>query len=140
MVLGLSLGLSKQWVEGCKIDEATPILIRDFRDVLMSYLENASQVRYQNWNEIKKNSCCYIISSSWVRILHPFFHHINTLQYCQFNGCQVLISVFRVCEKTLGDNIENLNTWGRFKTKFCVFWNKKSELPHVITAITGILL
>ena len=36
-----------------KIEEATAILISIFRDVLMSFLENASQVGCQNWNEIK---------------------------------------------------------------------------------------
>ena len=75
------------------------------------------------WN---KTSRLYNFGSLSPNPVSAFYHHVEISQYCQFHDCQVRKSVFRVSWKNCRD-IGNLNTYWRFKIKFCVSLKKRNR-------------
>ena len=79
-------------------------------------------------NETNKS---LLILGRWIRIRYWFFS--ITSEFCSIASFMVARSInqfFAFCEKTKRD-IENLNTYRRFKIKFCAF--KKKDIENRIS-------
>ena len=87
------------------------------------------------WN---KTTCFCIILGHWVRIRNQFFS--ITSEFCSIANFLVARSEnqsFAFCEKTIRD-IENLNTYVRFKIKFCAFKKKILKIGSAVLEILAI--
>ena len=85
------------------------------------YINNTGQQNLTFFCALTETNKSLLILGRWNRIRYWFFS--ITSEFCSIASFMVARSInqfFAFCEKTIRD-IENLNTYRRFKIKFCAF-------------------